>query len=226
MHSSNHLSSDGKQGNPVAASTLDPHRYFLAAQGKSTDANRFEADPGLLLFRDDAKRKSLLVFLIGERPTSGVHERALRSALDQVSWLCGWKDGAYPDPTQQKVFQTISCDDNSELKLLAPSFSGSVDSLDRVLANWRSSIPRPPKTVNVVSGAAGMSKESWRKTSTAVMPIDASNLQLVIQNELGWPESRVALLAEGDTSYRQRFQKSPMLWIPFDVSPLGLQQRS
>jgi hypothetical protein len=226
---SSHSSPDGKQGNPVAASALDPHRYFLAAQGKPTDANRFEADPGLLLFRDDAKRTSLLVFLIGERPTSGVHERALRSALDQVSWLCGWKDGAYPDPMQQKVFQIISCDDSSELKLLAPSFSGSVDSLDRVLANWRSSIPRPPKTLNVVSGAAAMSKESGRKTSTVVMPIDASNLQIVIQAELGWPESRIAILAEGDTSYGQRFQgqrfqKGSILWIPFPMHISDLRQ--
>jgi hypothetical protein len=81
-------------------------RYFIATRGDAVGANRFESDPGLMLFRSTSETKPelLVVFLVGEVPTSGIHPKAMRSALDQTSWLCDWKKCA-DDPAANEVFQ-------------------------------------------------------------------------------------------------------------------------
>ena len=41
------------------------------------------SEPGVLLFRDDHAHRLLVVFVVGETPTSGIHKPALRKSLQQ-----------------------------------------------------------------------------------------------------------------------------------------------
>ena len=50
----------------------------------------YESVPGLILFRDPHDRKLLLVFLVGETPTTGIHKEALFSALNQAAQFYPW----------------------------------------------------------------------------------------------------------------------------------------
>ena len=45
----------------------------------------YELEPGLILFRDSKNSRLLVVFLVGETPTTGVHKGAFESALKQAS---------------------------------------------------------------------------------------------------------------------------------------------
>jgi hypothetical protein len=159
-------------------------RYFIATRGDAVGANRFESDPGLMLFRSTSETKPelLVVFLVGEVPTSGIHPKAMRSALDQTSWLCEWKKGAN-DPAAEEVFKVAACKTSErELELLAPTYSGSARSLDLILLSWLDSLPHsgdhsevvPPK-VNIISGTAtavpSKFKVDWHFRSVMI-PVD------------------------------------------------------
>ena len=50
----------------------------------------YETVPGLILFRDPAGHNLLLVFVVGETPTTGIHKDALFSALDQMAQFYAW----------------------------------------------------------------------------------------------------------------------------------------
>jgi len=82
-----------------------------------------QREPGVILFRNtkDAARL-FVVFLVGETPTAGVHKAALKNALDQAVTLC-----------KEKI-----ASDNCKyaFRLLAPTFSGSKDSILNALSSW------------------------------------------------------------------------------------------
>ena len=50
----------------------------------------YETVPGLILFRDPQDRKLLLLFLVGETPTTGIHKQAMFSALEQMAQFYPW----------------------------------------------------------------------------------------------------------------------------------------
>src|ERR1019366_7585019 len=50
----------------------------------------YETVPGLILYRDPQHQKLLLVFLVGETPTTGIHKRAMFSALEQMAQFYSW----------------------------------------------------------------------------------------------------------------------------------------
>jgi hypothetical protein len=80
--------------------------------------------PGVLLFRGggaSADRKLLLVLLVPESPRSGVDAPALRAALR----VAAWSHGSRPAPKGALG-----------VRILGPTFSGSVGSLKRALASW------------------------------------------------------------------------------------------
>jgi hypothetical protein len=112
----------------------------------------FKQEPGFILFRDPnpekaqerASSRALLVFLVGETPTTGIHKRALVSALDQIRELCG-SHSSYSIPSavtdQGAGSIRASPRDQNEttcgtIKILGPSFSGSAESLDFALHAW------------------------------------------------------------------------------------------
>ena len=83
--------------------------------------------PGLILFRDNENSRLLVVFLVGETPTTGVHKSAFESALKQVSELPKYAP-------QATCIAGLDC--QSEIKIIGPSFSGSATSIRLSLEEW------------------------------------------------------------------------------------------
>jgi len=148
----------------------------------------YEQQPGAILFRrlpDSGSRDLLLLLLVGETSTWGVHRRALLTALDVADGLMaarcsagpqGSKPGAERCPTQ-------------ELPLLGPATSGSTESLHATLTDWfrtvgprrasaarsgprasardldaagaRPRAPAPPFDLRIVSGSATAYTNQW-----------------------------------------------------------------
>ena len=62
----------------------------------------YETVPGLILFRDPQDRKLLLLFLVGETPTTGIHKQAMFSALEQMAQFYPW------DPKHTRAATRVS----------------------------------------------------------------------------------------------------------------------
>jgi hypothetical protein len=108
----------GAQPGPSFALRVEPERTL----GKLRD---YERQPGVLLFRGHADReyhhgkkpRLLLVFLVGETATAGVHKEALRASLEFVSRLEGFQQ-------------------TKRVRILGPYFSGSQRSLELGIGKW------------------------------------------------------------------------------------------
>ena len=87
------------------------------------------SEPGVLLFRDGHTRRALVVFLVGETPTSGIHKPALRKALRQACELRNSFASALPRGDCRNNCPPIS--------IMGPGFSGSQDSVEFALHDWR-----------------------------------------------------------------------------------------
>ena len=90
------------------------------------------SEPGVLLFRDDDKRRLLVVFMIGETPTSGIHKPALRKALQQS---CELRNAFVSS------LNVADCGHNCPpppINIMGPAFSGSQDSIVYAIHDWRS----------------------------------------------------------------------------------------
>ena len=85
----------------------------------------------------DEKSDLLLVFVVGERPTSGLHKLALASALQQITELSEvLKSGSECSPTaasSEAEEGKVPC---VRVGVLAPSFTGSVASLNLVFRSF------------------------------------------------------------------------------------------
>jgi len=134
---------------------------LLADQNKADDEKKArEEQPGILLFRKKQAPKSsdppqpgtlapyeegLVVFIVGEEPTGGVHKRQLENALNWVAALQPWTTDGNVAPAHP-------------LKVLGPSFSGSLPSLAQLLAEDSSTVSKlyanaPDRTLSIYSGS-------------------------------------------------------------------------
>src|SRR5262249_37766408 len=109
--------------------------------------------PGVLLFRlaraDSALESTLAVaYLVGETPTSGIHQEALDSALAERASL-GGRTSACPLPSDARHGGPASTD---RLRLVGPSFSGSIPSLRHALHRWLAG--DRTRSVTIVTGSA------------------------------------------------------------------------
>ncbi len=100
--------------------TDEPSLALLADQDEADDrrTNR-EDQPGILLFRStkgDPYKKALIVFIVGEEPTRGIHRVQFENA---VAWITA----------MQKRGTAVS-----PVAILGPTFSGSLPSLQELLA--------------------------------------------------------------------------------------------
>jgi hypothetical protein len=92
--------------------------------------------PGLVVFRNRNQRKLLLLFLVGETPTFGIHENALSSALDAAA-------------------QAEGCGPTTRLRLMAPTFTGSAMSLRAGIEHWWDDKNHcPTASFKIISGSA------------------------------------------------------------------------
>lgn len=139
-----------------------------------TSTDTITSEPGIILFRrkcaegvcHNGNRLSLLiVFLVGETPTAGIHKLALSSALEQTTEIlriasndADFQRAVSPGPRRsEKLHQkpTIT------ISLLAPYFTGSSVSLERTLSihqQWVDDQARrhhfPQVKFTIVSGSA------------------------------------------------------------------------
>lgn len=103
-------------------------------------ATRHLREPGVILFRKVKADHLLLLFLVGETPTSGIHKVAFQNALQQIGELAGWSRSGDQKPV-------------AALRIVGPTFSGSADSLAILLNAWINEYVAPP-IVRIVSGSA------------------------------------------------------------------------
>ncbi len=173
------------------------------------------SEPGIFLFRDGHKHRLLVVFIIGETPTSGIHKPALRRALQQA---CGLRNAFV------SALPTGDCGSNCPpINVMGPAFSGSQDSLVYAIHDWRSqgsvgdgSTSCRDVMIRMISGSATSVDQSLFEGSdnvdfkATVIP-DRITLEKVSQ----WIQvhgmgsrtgSRVAILSESNTGYGVAFQ--------------------
>ncbi len=114
-------------------------RYVLPWNCRAKDRDAGAADPrerpGLVVFRNRNQKSLLLLFLVGETPTFGIHERALFRALDAATEGCGPK--------------------THWIRLMAPTFTGSAMSLRAAIERWwEGSDACPAARFKIISGSA------------------------------------------------------------------------
>jgi hypothetical protein len=153
-----------QQGKGVTRNKLD--RLGAPKSEEDSKVPRHQREPGVMLFRGTkpGNPKLLIIFLVGETPTFGIHKTALTRAFNQVSTMCSWGKKS----------------DCSEVRLLAPTFSGSADSLLIGLDRWLGVKSRP--TFEIVSG-----------TATAITPEQIKQLKTrnVTFHSTVWPDDEL-----------------------------------
>jgi hypothetical protein len=173
--------------------------------------------PGVMLFwRADtgdshhpARDSLMVVFVVGESPTSGVDAAALRSALDQVAWLHGWSgSGDTPAPAH---LAELTRDNPKNITILGPTYSGSATSMQEVLRSWLhyGGLAQSPPHISLLSGTA-TAIEAWPPELGDLHSTQLLENQLYqgivtfFQQDLGNP--RIAILTD-DTDYGSSIAK-------------------
>src|SRR5262245_48334395 len=171
-------------------------------------ARRHLYEPGVILFRDrKVHNRLLLLFLVGETPTGGIHKVAFKNALYQIEELDRWKGSK----------------EEKELRVMGPHFSGSDTSLAILLKAWITEYEHKyvtPLKVRIVSrGVIAADKDlletiATRKVSVSFhstlvkrqIAIDLFNEYL--KDRDSWINRgdgpQIALLSESDTASGQR----------------------
>lgn len=165
-----------------------PETRRLAAEGPERQAEarlRYSSVPGALFFRrrtQDGGHQQCVVLLVGETRASGIHRRAMHTAL----WIAA-----------RHIPQR-------ELTIVGPGYSGSRDSLLQALGAWtgdHSSAHPCRLTFRVVSGTASDpgNEEVLRKYHYRSYAVDTDQLareMLEHLARLGIDSSEIALLRE------------------------------
>ena len=167
--------------------------------------------PGLLLFRRrvdpdrlDPLDRLLLVFLVGETPTSGINRIAFHNAWNYATSL--------------KTKDLEICGSGACMGILGPSFSGSVPSLSRLLRRARVDQPgswvsepvrnsNPPEKIFVISGAVTSPPKLPGFDFCTTVESDV-NAVLAFRDYLGSKAGRFAFLVEDETAYGENFAES------------------
>jgi hypothetical protein len=204
------------------------------------------SEPGVLLFRDESRHRLLVVFIIGETPTSGIHKPALRRALRQACELRSAFASSLP-----RDECGVNC---PPISIMGPAFSGSQDSLLYAIHDWRSlgsvgygeTNCRNAK-IRIISGSATSIDQKLFQNSdnidfaATVIPDGAAvnELSKWIQcHGMGTGNGeRVAILSESNTGYgfavRNALSKTPgdrfgrfkaLLSLKFPIHISELQQ--
>lgn len=181
---------------------------FLSVNAKTIPPDLHRSMPGTLLFRathrsgPGAGEELVVVFLIGETPTSGVQRVAMTRTLDAIE-SC---------PT--KKLPCVSSCETSEIRIVGPYFSGSTDSLRHLLWAWNRT---RKKKIAIVSGSATVDRNgkqlrsgresklvgdiSFQATVVPDSALTGAFNEFLIEQLKVEPRDKVALFVEGGTSY-------------------------
>jgi hypothetical protein len=175
--------------------------------------------PGVVLFRDPTPgptkpSRLLVVFCVAETATSGIHMESLRRSLNVIRDL------------------TKDVKDAPPIRILGPTFSGSVRTLVRVLGDFEARSEKPP-TYRIISGAATSNtlaatikaqvgnRATYHATvlpDTFVLP----RLKQYLLSTHGSEGHKTAVLYEGNTGYGSGLVDlinliSPAMRLPFPL---------
>jgi hypothetical protein len=186
-------------------------RFWLPWQGEAAalagQPTQRDTAPGVLLFRGSTvgagNRAALrLLYVVGESPAAGVHVRALGRALEERSRLLG---AGRPWFVRGPAHDT--------LRVVGPSFSGSVLPLRRVLDLWlKSPGAGPAAQARVLTGSATrddnvrVMEEGGRiRFAATVQPVGASlaAAETVLVGRMNLAPAQVAVLEESGTAFGQ-----------------------
>src|SRR5215510_3825623 len=132
-------------------------------------ATRHLRDPGVILLRDSKSKRLLLLFLVGETPTGGIHRVAFQNALRQIEEL----------PRRVGSMTEAPAEEN-RLRILGPYFSSSANSLAILLKGWIDGRKQPPKFTIITGSAGSIDKDDFLED---LKPVDASFYTTVIGTE-------------------------------------------
>ena len=184
---------------------------FLSVNAKTMPSDLHRSMPGTLLFRATKRRDQsvgeelVVVFLIGETPTSGVQRVALNRTLEAIEDC----------PKKAKGLPCLKSCDSPEIRIIGPYFSGSTDSLHHLLWAWNR---RHKKKIEIVSGSATADQNwnelrsadeekkqvgdvSFRATVVPDIALTGAFNKFLRERLHVEPKYKVALFVEGGTSY-------------------------
>jgi hypothetical protein len=164
--------------------------------------------PGLLMFRKSSPKKKAgspkneptemkhdycCVVLVGETPTTGIHNGALRKALE---FVVQWQSGVEVKSSTKDI-----------IRIMGPFHSGSVPRLSQFLKSWKRK--QSFRAIQIVSGSASATgNRSYFNPEDSVFfqsmaPTEEEMLEVVHKHlrERGIKKSQIALLTESDTTY-------------------------
>jgi hypothetical protein len=194
-------------------------KFHLPWERDGDPPNTSHREPGALLFRADGGARLLLVLLVGETPTKGVHRDALENAI-----------GAATGPL---------C--TTPISFLGPTYSGSITSLHNFLRPYfKRKSALPGCRADFVSGSA-TGTQNWERLKTlndgsgsatprvtyrtTILPDDAitSGLCKYLKGHLHVASDRIAFLSESNTSFGADFsQESVKKWETCDFGDVEI----
>lgn len=192
---------------------------------------RHEVEPGALLFRrvertpgqtPDKIEHLLLVLIVAETPTFGVHRRAFMTA---VELFAAWRAAAAGSTACRAVISSTCSNEPSTLKILGPFFSGTTASLAQELRTLAGrSLAGKPAEVRVLTGSASNLRNRDDLAVANGMPVtfgatvaDNRQVRLALATFLerlnpDWRNGhRVAILVEANTAFGQDREEEPSL---------------
>ena len=150
-----------------------------------------EQQPGILLFRspaDSKKDEGLVVFVVGEEATHGIHNGQFQNAL-------AWFEALVPDKAEQK----------RRLAILGPTFSGSLPSLTQLLWDQRELGPLDVFSGSVSSEAGASQFRDDNETVTFHSFVQSDQEMLTrfcaYMNWDNGEDESFAILSEDETAY-------------------------
>ena len=195
----------------------DTNYALIKDKEKAEDKKKLrEEQPGILLFRKKLERTNrdpsepfqhgLVVFVVGEEPTQGIHRTQFENA---AAWIAALDPASNQKPAQFKL---------PAGGILGPSFSGSLPSLAGVLADIqaksqaRTTAPDKGKPLRIYSGnLSGKNAVNWFTKVTAAQDIRFASFQqsddVLIDNYCNYLRSsqfnlrRLAIVSEDETAY-------------------------
>lgn len=186
----------------------DGSDYALFADENASNLVKEEREnqPGIILFRksldSNPYRGGLVVFVVGDEATHGIHREQFRNAL-------AWIKALRPRPDVQ----------GKPLAILGPTFSGSLPSLEQVLKeqkiteqlDLRETPARPPLAIYSGSVSGNTSAQAFQNEfkSRVVFHSFVQNDDEILQRfcrylekeQGGFDAGRVAIVSEDETAY-------------------------